>query len=64
MNHADNLEDYIKTNDLKLKFDVLCNEFVKSIPDFKTNADALNFLFGKMFDIYKKPKDLQLKLKL
>ncbi len=50
INHNDNLADYVKTNDLKLKFDVLCDEFVKSISDFKTNEDALNFLFDKMLD--------------
>ena len=57
MNHGDNLQDYVKTNDLKSKFDVLCDEFIKAIPDFKTNDDALNFLFGKMFDIYKNKND-------
>ncbi len=50
INHNDNLADYVKTNDLKLKFNVLCNEFVKSIPDFETNENALNFLFDKILD--------------
>ena len=50
MNHSDNLADYIKTNDLKLKFDILCDEFVKSISDFKTKENVLDFLFNKMLD--------------
>ena len=58
MNHFDNLSDYIKANDLKSKFDVLCDEFVKSIPDFKTNEDVLNFLFDKMLDAGKNKNDI------
>ena len=50
MNHGDNLNGYVEIDDLEWKFYVLCDEFVKAIPDFKTNDDVLNFLFGKMLD--------------
>ncbi len=50
INNCDELENYIKKNDLKRKFDVLYKEFLKAIFGFKTKDDVLNFLFKKMLN--------------
>lgn len=50
INNRDELEDYVKKNDLKKKFDVLYEKFLKAIFGFKTKDDVLNFLFKKMLN--------------
>lgn len=50
INNRDELEDYVKKNDLTRKFDILYKEFLKAIFGFKTKDDVLNFLFKKMLN--------------